>query len=54
MTTAKHFGLARLLGLGVMLVPCVLLTSSGTGLAQETTGTCTNPDFRVYRTGPGS
>ncbi len=42
MTSAKNLSLARLFGLGVVVALSVLL-ASGIGLAQETTGTYTNP-----------
>ena len=42
MTSAKNLGLSKLFGLGVVLALSVLL-ASGIGLAQETTGTYTNP-----------
>ncbi len=47
MKATKHPGLARLFGLGGMLLLCVLLMA-GVGGAQETTGTYTNPVSKAF------
>jgi beta-xylosidase len=45
--TAKHLGLARLFGLGGVLLLCVLLTT-GIGRAQESTAPYTNPVSKTF------
>jgi hypothetical protein len=47
MKLREHPGPARLLGLGSMLLMCVLLTA-GVGGAQESTGTYTNPVSKTF------
>ena len=47
MEVTKRQGLTQLIGLGSMLLLCVLLTA-GVGGAQETTGTYTNPVSKTF------
>ena len=47
MKVSEHPGLVRLIGMGSMLLMCLLLTA-GVGGAQETTGAYTNPVSKTF------